>query len=269
MSGLAAFLVIGGLHLSGATRRAVDAHSQAVLVSSDVEAGGWGYCQRGGIKCSSLPDSRIGDICASRLSYGEISRILYSEKCVRGCTAAFFEQKCARHNLLNGPKTPPTEDQCYGSFIEGVRVTLGEDRKSGRNKITEEKIKEWCQDFPTFIEVWGSEKIYDLPADFLTRQEATLSDKWAAVEQVASNHNLQELKKATAEVQTAMEGVSKATEGVTTDIDPCLAPQNMVVVLCRAFQDPQNCNGNGSPTGWEYKGMTCENTHFDPSAPSH
>lgn len=213
------------------------------------------FCPRG-IQCKDLPKTHMQDLCLhAKIPLEKWPAVLKSEKCVYGCTIEFLRHQCGRARVLDGPTIPATKEQCQNSFINGVSQAL---KKYKKNTM----LDEYCEDFETFLEIFGRSRYFMWPERELELKDALLAKKWKAVERAAEKQDMENLLVAMSEVKVVKLEVMEAEKSLNIDFTHCSEKNNFLNVLCSSFQDEKLCNSNVDISELSYEDMSCSSANF-------
>jgi len=263
---LAGFLLSASCATSAGARVELTQAMNELAFSSSVSTSEWqGYCSRGGISCKDVPESKLFEVCDSKVLIRQIPGLLQTEKCVLGCTTSFLQAKCNRLAMMNAPKNPATKEQCTTVFLRYAESVV--DDALARGKTTKADISKWCSGFGSFIKALS--KTYSRSFGnvdhvvSLTETEAELQNAWDKVHVVAEKKDVDLLQEAIDAIRAA-EGAVEAAQGLlTADFAACTAPQgNTLSVLCGAFQNGM-CNSSAGMEEWSTdEGLSCSSAVF-------
>lgn len=219
-----------------------------------------GQCP-GGISCDRAPDDMLDDVCKwiaeGKHTVSELSTYLNDEKCIR-CSISQLKAKCAQWDLENGPKEPPSREQCLTALVAGVQ-----DYQTANPQYSE-GFAGLCQDFGEFANGYfrlvSKRLIFKSPKSRVDEAKAKLAAAWKGVESAAQDKSVEGVNAALREVEAVVPLEAEAMKAYSVDWDVCTSLHNLIDILCDAWMPI--CKQDSRATWAKDKELSCQNVMF-------
>lgn len=202
----------------------------------------------------------LDDVCKwiaeGKHTVSELSTYLNDEKCIR-CSISQLKAKCAQWDLENGPKAPPSREQCLAALVTGIQ-----DYQAANPKYSS-GYASMCQDFGEFVngyyKLLSKRLIFKSPKSLVDEAKAKVAAKWEAVASAAQEKSVESVTAALKEVEAAVPLEEEAMKAYAVDWDVCGSLNNVVDTLCDAWMPI--CKQESRAT-WSSDEMSCQTVTF-------
>lgn len=196
------------------------------------------------------------DVCKLKYPASKISAALNDDKCIR-CSISQVEAGCAQWELENGPKAPPSREQCLTALVTGIQ-----DYQAANPKYSSGYAR-MCEDFQEFVNGYyklvSNRHIFKSPKSLVDEAKAKVAAKWEAVASAAQEKSIESVNAALKEVEAAVPLEEEAMKAYAVDWNVCGSLTNAVDTLCDAWMPI--CKQESRAT-WASDEISCQSVTF-------